>query len=131
MKLSRPHRRWFTIRFICKTCDFKYFFLSLIESTVSQQHSIVLSCIFIMYFLSLFHFPDQKFISICTRRLTLAPGGGGEACRVHPSLAGQRKWAPLLYDPHPLAFTQSCWRAVGGERPSRAPISCLLFYEDI
>lgn len=101
-------------------------FISSIESTVLKQHSAVLSCIFIMYFLSFLHFPNQKFIWASSLSVWLWPwGGGGGGGEVHPSLVGQRKWAPLLYDPPPTSA--GGWQEES--TPSWLPISCLFFYE--
>lgn len=77
----------------------EYVFNPSADGSVIKQQSIKLSCIFIMYFLSFFHFPNQKFISASSLSVWLRPRGGGEGFEVLLSLAGQRKRAPRLRDP--------------------------------
>lgn len=70
----------------------------------------MLSCIFIMYFLSFFHFPNQKFISRSILSVWLWPIGAGWGS---PQSSKAGKWAPLLYEPPTL----QCWWVAGGKHP--------------
>lgn len=72
----------------------EYVFNPSADGSVIKQQSIKLSCIFIMYFLSFFHFPNQKFISASSLSVWLRPQGGEEGFEVLLSLAGQRKRHP-------------------------------------
>lgn len=110
----------------------EYVFNSSADGSVIKQQSIKLSWIFIMYFLSFFHFPNQKFISASSLSVCLQPQGGGEGFEVCLSLAGQRKRAPRLHDPpKPPPYLHPAVPAGGGREapPSWVPISCLLFHD--
>lgn len=95
------------------------------QSTASQQHSIGLSCIFIMYFLSFFHFPNQKFIPASSLSVCLWPPGGGRGGSAQ-SGRSEEVGTPTLWPRPPIA--------AGGQQEERTPsselISCLLFHED-